>query len=159
MRLIEAAVGLLILGALSAFLVLAFKVSGLTVHQGSQTYEVTAHFDNIGGLKIRAPVTIAGVKVGQVQKISLDPQTFKAAVTITMMARTTEVPADSQASIVTSGLLGAHYIELTPGFSENFLNEGSRIFDTQSALQLETMIGQLLFNINKQEKTPVPEVS
>ncbi len=152
-RFIEVAVGLFMLGAIIAFLILAFRVSGLMIEQRSRgTYQVTAEFDNIGNLKVRAPVTVAGVRIGQIQAIHLDPQSFKAVVTLAIQHQENHLPADSQASIVTAGLLGANYIELNPGFEEHSLQEGSRITDTQSALQLETMVGQLLFNINKQDK-------
>ena len=139
-RVIESSVGLFMLAAVVAFLVLAFKVSGLTLHHSENTYHISAGFDNIGSLKIRAPVTVAGVKIGQVNRIVLDPKTFK------------NIPEDSQASVVTAGLLGANYIEITPGFEDAVLHDGGQIDDTQPALQLETMIGQLLFNINKDKK-------
>ena len=151
-RYIDATVGIFILAAFIAFLVLAFKVSGLTMHHEDDVYKVTADFDNIGGLKIRAPVTVAGVRIGKVSGIQLDPQTFKAIVTIQINKREKNIPSDSQAAIVTAGLLGANYVELRPGFEIGTLHEGSRISDTQPALQLETMIGQLLFNINKDTK-------
>lgn len=151
-RFVEATVGLFMLGAVAAFLMLAFQVSGLTMQHDDETYRITADFENIGGLKIRAPVTVAGVRIGQVKSIKLNPQTFKAVVTMAITKNESHIPGDSQASIVTAGLLGANYIEIIPGFDEEALHEGSRIVDTQPALQLETMIGQLLFNINKEEK-------
>ena len=150
-RFVEATVGLFMLGAICAFLVLAFNVSGFTMQHNDDIFRVTADFDNIGGLKIRAPVTVAGVRIGQVKSIELDPKTFKAVVTMAITKKENQIPADSQAGIVTAGLLGANYIEITPGFDDETLHEGSRIVDTQPALQLETMIGQLLFNINKKE--------
>lgn len=150
-RLVETTVGLFILGAIAAFLILAFKVSGFSIQHDEDSYRVTTEFDNIGSLKNRSPVTVAGVKVGQVKSIHLDSRTFKAIVTMAITKKENHIPSDSQASIVTAGLLGANYIELSPGFAEETLHEGSHIVDTQPALQLETMIGQLLFNINKSD--------
>lgn len=150
MRMIEVTVGLFIIAAAFALMVLAFKVSGLTIDANKQGYNVTADFTNIGDLKIRAPVTVAGVRVGQVTDIRLDNKSYKAVVTIRFVGNKNNIPTDSSASIVTAGLLGANYISITPGFDEQYLKEGDQIQDTHPALQLETMIGQLLFNVKKE---------
>lgn len=150
-RLIEMAVGLFILAGMGAFLVLAFKVSGLS--QGSQRdgYRVVAEFDNIGGLRPRAPVRIAGVKVGQIERIELQNQRFKAKVTMRLDKQENKLPLDTSASILTEGLLGANYISLTPGYEEDVLKEGSVIATTHPALILENLIGQLLFSLKNKD--------
>lgn len=146
---LETLVGFFILLAIAGLLMLAFQVSDLTTYQGNKGYNVTAQFDNIGDLKVRAPVTVAGVKVGQVASIVLDPKTYKAAVTLSMNENANYIPKDSAASILTAGLLGANYISISPGFDEQFLGNGDVIHETHSAIILEQMIGQLLFSVNK----------
>ncbi len=147
----EILVGLFMLGALLAFLVLAFKISGLSSYSGRQGYYVKAAFDNIGSLKVRAPVTIAGVRVGEVTDIDLNSTDFKATVTIRLNTQQDKIPDDSNARILTEGLLGSNYISLTPGFDNTYLHNGSRISDTQPALILENLIGQLIFNMDKKK--------
>lgn len=130
-----------------AVLILALKVSGLSNTIGNNGYTITADFDNIGGLKLRSPVTLAGVRIGQVSAIKLDSTRFKAIVTMQLDANQRQLPADTSASIQTQGLLGANYISLKPGFDHSFLKNGSVIQDTQPALILEDLIGQLLFSL------------
>ena len=150
-RIVELMVGCFIIAAIAALMVLAFKVSGLTIDQSKTSYKVTASFSNIGDLKIRAPVTVAGVRIGQVVAIQLDQKSYKAVVTMRFLGSEHNIPVDSNASIVTAGLLGANYVSITPGFEESYLKNGDEIEDTHPALQLETMIGQLLFNMKKDE--------
>lgn len=150
-RTIEISVGIFMLAGILALLVLALKVSGLSNSVGSNGYIISATFDNIGGLKPRAPVTIAGVRIGQVAGIELDRSTFKALVKIKIDKSDNTIPTDSSATILTEGLLGSNYISLTPGFEETFLKEGDRLENTHPALILENLIGQLLFNINKKK--------
>lgn len=148
-------VGLFVLAGFLALLVLAFKVSGLNPHQG-QGYRVIANFSNIGGLKPRAPVTIAGVKVGVVDNIILDEASFNAKVTL-ILDKSTHIPRDdAAASILTEGLLGSNYVSITPGFDADspdekteYLEDGDTIDKTNEALVLENLIGQLVFNMNK----------
>jgi len=118
---------------------------------GEKGYSVNARFDNIGDLKVRAPVKFAGVRVGNVSSIYLEPETFKAVVNIRIFSEKTHIPKDSIASILTEGLLGSNYISLTPGFSDKYLNNNGSIEETHSALILEDLVGQLLFNINKKD--------
>jgi phospholipid/cholesterol/gamma-HCH transport system substrate-binding protein len=151
LRIMEFSVGCFIIAAVAALMVLAFKVSGLSMDTSKSSYAVTADFSNIGDLKVRAPVTVAGVRVGQVVDIQLDKKTYKAVVTMRFLGSQNNLPTDSAASIVTAGLLGANYISITPGFDETYLKAGDQIEDTHPALQLETMIGQLLFNMKKDE--------
>jgi phospholipid/cholesterol/gamma-HCH transport system substrate-binding protein len=148
-RIIEVWVGLFMLISIIALLLLAFKVSGLSNAVGSNGYTISAAFDNIGGLKIRSPVTLAGVRIGQVSGITLDDSRFKAVVTMRIDANQRNLPADTSASILTQGLLGANYISLKPGFEQVFLKNGSKIQDTQPALILEDLIGQLIFSLKK----------
>ena len=146
-RAIESFVGLFILVAISALIVLAFKVSGLTSFFQESGYAVTATFDEIGGLKLRAPVKVGGVTVGEVTSITLDPATFKAVVKLHIYNKYNDLPSDSSASILTAGLLGDNYIALTPMYSPEVLKEGSTIDYTHPAIILERLIGQLLFKV------------
>ncbi len=148
----ELLVGFFVLGAAIALIALALKVSGLTDYGTGSTYDVQASFDNIGSLKTQAPINIAGVKIGQVKSIRLDPVTYRADVTLAI-DENHKIPADSSASILTSGLLGAQYIGLTPGFSEVHLKNGGRINVTHSAIILEDLIGQLVFSMKNSKKT------
>ncbi len=149
---VELVVGLFMLIGIVALVILAFKISGLTSFGNSKTYTVTADFDNIGDLKPRAPVTLAGVVVGQVGKIVLDSKTFRAHVVLLIYAKNNDSPTDSSASIFTQGLLGSNYISLTPGFADTNLKNGDRIEVTRSALILENLIGQFLYSFKGGEK-------
>lgn len=151
-RTIEAVVGLFLMAAFVALLILAFWVSGLTSLGNGNYYTLYADFDNIGGLKVRAPVAIAGVKVGKVTNITLDPQTFRARVTINLEKSVHDIPFDSSASILTQGLLGANYISIAPGFEEKALKAGETIETTHSALILENVVGQLIYNVKNDDK-------
>lgn len=150
---LELAVGVFLLLGLMALLVLALKVSSLGLPTGVKNYQVTAVFDNIGDLKVRAPVTLSGVRIGEVTQIRIDPKTFKAMVSLALFQTQTHLPEDSSASIYTQGLLGSNYISLSPGFDDqHVLQNGSTITNTHSALILENLIGQFLFNVNKSDK-------
>ncbi len=149
---LEFIVGIFIILGVIAFVILAFKVSGLSnTLTGTGTYTVTAAFDNIGDLKVRAPVTIAGVNIGRVTNIKLDPKTYKAVVKLKISEAEKHVPTDSTANIFTAGLLGANYISITPGFADTFLKDGGTIEDTNQALILQNLIGQIMFSL-KQKK-------
>jgi len=151
-KFIDIWVGLFMLAGIVALLVLALKVSGLSTYVGRDGYSITANFDNIGGLKVRSPVTIAGVYVGQVTNIQLDKKTFKATVTMQIAPNQNQIPKDTSAGILTAGLLGANYISLVPGFDQTFLKNGDQIENTHPALILEDLIGQLVFSLTKSEK-------
>ncbi|MFU8797137.1 MAG: outer membrane lipid asymmetry maintenance protein MlaD [Gammaproteobacteria bacterium] len=148
----EVWVGIFMLAGMLALLMLALKVSGLSHAMGSQGYVVKAVFDNIGGLRPRAPVSLAGVRIGQVTHIDLDPRSFKAVVTIQIDKQQNALPSDTSASIFTEGLLGANYISLVPGYDETFLKNGDMIQDTRPALVLENLIGQLIFKLSGDKK-------
>ena len=151
---LEVFVGLFMLAGVLAFLVLSLKVSGLTGYVGGQGYMISAEFDNIGSLKPRAPVTIAGVRIGEVVDIDLDAITFKARVNMHIGSKQSNIPNDSSARILTEGILGSNYISISPGFEEvpRVLKAGSQIQDTHPALILENLIGQLLFNLSSDKK-------
>ena len=136
-------VGIFVVGGLVALLVLALKVGNASTVTAANGYKVTAEFDNIGGLKPRAPVKSSGVVVGRVESIAFDNKKFLARVTL-LLDKTYEFPKDSSASILTAGLLGEQYIGLDGGGDDAILKDGDRIGLTQSALVLEKMIGRFL---------------
>jgi phospholipid/cholesterol/gamma-HCH transport system substrate-binding protein len=140
---IEMLVGLFVLLGMGGLLFLALKAANLGSMSGADTYSVQARFDNIGGLKARAPVRAAGVLVGRVKSISLDSKTFQGVVTLDI-ERSFQFPKDSAAKILTSGLLGDQYIGLEPGGDDKNLAAGETIAQTQSAVVLESLIGQFL---------------
>lgn len=151
-RIVELLVGLFILAGIIAMFVLAFKVSGFSTYSVRNTYHVTAIFDDIGDLKVRAPVTIAGVRVGEVDGISVDNVTFKAAVGLRIDKNQNQLPQDTTAKILTAGLIGANYIELIPGYEQDYLKSGDEIVDTQPAIVLENLISQLVYKIGDSKK-------
>jgi phospholipid/cholesterol/gamma-HCH transport system substrate-binding protein len=138
-------VGLFVMAGIGALLVLAMKVGNMSGVSVSDTYQLTAQFDNIGGLKARAPVKSAGVVVGRVGGIQFDNEKFTARV-ILNIDKTYKFPKDSSASILTAGLLGEQYIGLEGGGDTVNLNSGDRIKQTQSAVVLEKLIGQFLYS-------------
>ncbi|HQT70649.1 MAG TPA: outer membrane lipid asymmetry maintenance protein MlaD [Thiobacillus sp.] len=145
-------VGLLVLAGLGALLFLALKVGSTSAIDASNSYEVIARFENIGGLKLRAPVKSAGVVVGRVADIRFDNDTFQAAVTL-RLDKHYAFPRDSSASILTSGLLGEQYIGLDAGGDSVKLKANDRILITQDAVVLENLIGRFLYD-KAQEGTP-----
>jgi phospholipid/cholesterol/gamma-HCH transport system substrate-binding protein len=137
-------VGLFVVAGMASLLMLSMKVSNINVFTETKGYEIKAHFENIGGLKVRSPVTMAGVVVGRVSNIGFDKQTYEALVTLTIQDQYNNIPKDTSASIFTAGLLGEQYIGLEPGGSDEFLKAGNEIKLTQSAVVLEQLIGQFL---------------
>ena len=144
-KIIDIWVGVFMLIGIAALLFLALKVGNLGSERNGATYNVEARFENIGGLKLKAPVKSAGVLVGRVSDIRLDPDKFQAVATLTLDKRF-EFPKDTGASILTSGLLGEVYIGLEAGGDDKKLAQGDRITITQSAVVLERLIGQFMFN-------------
>ncbi len=138
-------VGLFVLLGLVALAFLALRAGNLSSFSLAQTYEVSAKFDNVGGLKPRAPIKASGVVVGRVRTISFDNIDFKAVVSIDMDEQY-QFPADTSASILTSGLLGEQYIGLTAGGDDKNLQNGSTIAYTQSAVVLEEIISKFLYS-------------
>jgi phospholipid/cholesterol/gamma-HCH transport system substrate-binding protein len=152
-RTMEIGVGLFLLAGLLALLLLALRVSGLTVADSADTYKLYANFDNAAGLTVRAKVTMAGVIIGKVSAIDLDHDSYTGRVTMDVQKRVDNLPADSTASILTAGLLGEKYIGISVGGDEATLKDGGIIRDTQSALVLEDLIGKFLLNtVNKDSK-------
>ena len=144
-RNVELMVGAFVALGLVALFFLAMRVSNLSLHAGSEGYLLTARFANVGSLKVRAPVTMAGVRVGRVESVSFDKSTYEAVVSMRIDASVDSIPEDTFANIFTSGLLGEQYVGLEPGGSPDYLADGDEIANTQSALVLEQMIGQFLF--------------
>lgn len=136
--------GLFILLGFAALAYLATQTTSLANYQQGETYIVHADFDNIGQLKLRAPVKIAGVRVGSVAAIALEPERMDARVELAIDRRFSHIPDDTAASIFTAGLLGDQYVGLEPGGSPDMLEDGDQLVLTQSAMQLEDLIGKFL---------------
>ena len=141
----ETLVGLFVLLGLGALFFLALKAANLGNFNTEATYPIAARFDNIGGLKVRAPVRSAGVTVGRVASISLDRESYQGVVKMEIEQKF-QFPKDTSAKILTSGLLGDQYVGLEPGGDDKDLVAGDVIRMTQSAVVLENLIGQVLFN-------------
>ncbi|WP_409523265.1 outer membrane lipid asymmetry maintenance protein MlaD [Nitrincola sp. MINF-07-Sa-05] len=146
MRTMEIGVGFFMLLGFLALIVLALNVSGLNLTSKGQGYKIYAHFENIGGLSARARVSMSGVHIGEVTSIRLDPELLLAEVEMEIQPEFNFLSVDSSAQILTSGLLGQQYIGIVPGGDDESLQDGSFIYDTQSALVLEDLIGRFLFN-------------
>ena len=146
-------VGLFVLLGGIALAFLALRAGNLSSFSFAPTYSLTAKFDNIGGLKVRAPIKSAGVVVGRVASISLDEKTFQALVTF-QIEKNYIFPKDSSAKILTSGLLGEQYVGLEAGGDEVNLASGANIQFTQSAIVLESLISQFLYSSAEKQVTP-----
>lgn len=142
---LEMWVGLFVAAGIFALAVLAFKVGNLTMADVSNGYQVKADFDNIGGLKVKSQVAMAGVRIGRVSNIGFDNERYRAVVTMDIDGRY-RIPNDSSAAILTSGLLGEQYVGLEPGGADEYLKNGEKLQTTQSAVVLEKLIGQFLFS-------------
>jgi len=143
-------VGIFVVVGLAAILFLALKVGNMGGFDSASTYTVKASFDNVGGLKVRAPIKSAGVVVGRVSDIGFDSKIYEATVSMSLDSRY-KFPKDTSASIMTSGLLGEQYIALEAGGEEKMLVEGDSLKITQGAVVLENMIGQFLYNKSEGE--------
>ena len=148
---LELWVGLFVASGILALAMLAFKVGNLTTADVVDGYRIKANFDNVGGLKIKAAVTVAGVRVGRVTGIAFDSKKYQAVVTMDIGGQFTNIPEDSSATILTSGLLGDQYIGLEPGGAEQYLKDGDVIRVTQSALVLEKLVSQVIFSKTKED--------
>nr|VFJ47321.1 MAG: phospholipid/cholesterol/gamma-HCH transport system substrate-binding protein [Candidatus Kentron sp. DK]VFJ66954.1 MAG: phospholipid/cholesterol/gamma-HCH transport system substrate-binding protein [Candidatus Kentron sp. DK] len=144
-RTVEIGVGIFIAIGFAALFMLSMQVSNLGAFLDTDSYEIKAHFQNIGGLKVRAPVTMAGVRIGQVKRIDFDSDVYEAVVTLSILSRFDRLPLDTSASILTAGLLGEQYVGLDAGGEEKYLQDGDGIMLTQSAVVLEQLIGQFMF--------------
>lgn len=145
-RSVELGTGLFVLLGMAALFFLTTQTTGSDNFTGSDVYTVTARFDNVGSLKNRAPVAMSGVTIGRVTDVRFDAEMLDAEVTFAIDSRYDQIPDDSDASILTSGLLGSQYIGLQAGGSDLFLEEGSEIQFTQSAIVIENLISKYLFN-------------
>lgn len=145
-RTTEIMVGVFMALGIAALVMLGLKVSNLASFGGSDGYRIEAYFEDIGGLKVRSKVAVGGVRVGQVEAINYEMDTFKALVTLNIESEYDGFPLDTAANIYTSGLLGEQYIGLEPGGDLDFLKDGDEIEITQSAMVLERLIGQYLFS-------------
>ncbi len=143
-RTIEIWVGLLMLLAILAFVFMSLKVSGLNQSDFTgQTYEVSANFTDVGGLKARGAVRIAGVQVGTVKSVTLNPETYEAKVVLSLQ-KGINIPQDSSASITSSGILGDNYVSITPGYAAQNLTPGGQIMTTYAATSLTSLISTFM---------------
>lgn len=143
--------GIFVALGLAALFMLALKVSNFSSFNSSSTYNIALHFDNIGGLKVRSPVTMSGVRVGRVASIDYDPDQYRAKVMLDIDSRYDFLSSDTQASIYTAGLLGEQYVALEPGAEDEVLKQGDTIRHTQSAMVLEELIGKVLVSLTSKE--------
>jgi len=146
-RVVEFGTGLFVLLGFASLFFLIMKTTDVQSDLRGETYQVVARFENVGDLKLRAPVTMAGVTIGRVTGIGFDSERLDALVTMRISANFDRIPDDTDAAILTAGLIGGQYIGLTPGFSETFLGDASEIQITQSALVLENLIGKFLVKL------------
>ena len=145
-RFIETVVGIFIAIGLASLLMLSMKVSNLSSQFGDSGYVINARFLNIGGLKVRSPVKMAGVVIGRVSRIYIDDKTYDAVAEMTINDDFDKIPEDTSADIYTAGLLGEQYVSLKPGGEESFLKDGDEIKITSDAVVLEQIIGQFMYN-------------
>jgi phospholipid/cholesterol/gamma-HCH transport system substrate-binding protein len=145
-------VGLFVAAGIAGLFFLALQVSNLSSFTEQEGYTITARFENSGGLKVKSPVSAAGVKIGQVSDISFDPKSYESVVKMRINSKYDSIPDDTTASIFTAGLLGEQYVSLEPGGSSEYLKEASKIEITQSAIILEKAIGQFLFKSAEEKK-------
>ena len=151
-RTLEIVVGAFVLLGMLALLALSMQVSNLTTLAGGNGYEVNVKFDNIGGLKVRSPVKMAGVQIGRVAGIKLDNRTYQADVTLDIDSKYNKIPLDTSAKIYTAGLLGEQYISLEAGGDEEYLKQGSEITLVSNAVVLEQVISQFLYSKAAEKK-------
>lgn len=149
-RTVEISTGLFVLLGFAALFFLVTQITNRELSlNGDSTYEVHAHFENVGSLKPGAAVSMAGVTVGRVDSIAFDQQVYKAVVRMRIDSAFDRIPADSDASIMTAGLLGGQYIGITAGGAEEFMKEGHRIELVQDALVLENLINQMVATFSR----------
>jgi phospholipid/cholesterol/gamma-HCH transport system substrate-binding protein len=143
----EMGAGLFILLGFAALFFLATQTTNVESYINDDAFTITAHFEDVAGLKERAPVTMAGVNIGRVERIAFDNDGLNAVVTMRISNEFDQIPDDSDASILTAGLLGSKYVGVQPGGADSYLKNGSEIELTQSAIVLENIIGKLLFSL------------
>ncbi len=145
-RAVEVGTGLFVLLGMGALFFLTTQTTGRNDFSNTETYVVEARFQNVGSLKKRSPVAMSGVTIGRVTDIRFDGVSLEAVVTLVIDSRYDQIPDDSDASILTAGLLGSQYVGLQAGGSETYLEDGSELYFTQSAIVLENLIGKFLVN-------------
>ncbi len=153
----EIMVGIFMLLGIISAAVLALQVAGLVLNSKSELYSVHAKFENIGSLRLRAPVRIGGVAIGRVTAIDIDSETLTPVVTLGIEKKFDKISSDSKASIQTSGIIGEQYVAITPGFYDEdlgstYLKQGDYIADTGSAVVLEDLISKFVFNSQQDQK-------
>lgn len=150
---VEFAAGIFLMLGIAALVWLATAATDYGQDIGKEKYTISARFSNVGDLRNSAPVKIGGVTIGLVESIELDAVSFEAIVNMSIAKRFNEIPTDTGASILTSGVLGDRYVGLEPGGAPDYLAEGDELFITQSAVVLEQIISKYLFNTGKNEST------
>ena len=150
-RAVELGTGLFVLLGIGALFFLTTQTTGRNDFSSADVYEVQARFENVGSLKKRAPVAMSGVTIGRVTAIEFDGDSLEAVVTLVIDSRFDKIPDDTDASILTAGLLGSQYIGLQAGGSDIYLEDGSEILFTQSAIVLENLIGKFLVKSGGEE--------
>ena len=150
-RAAEIGTGLFVMLGIGALFFLTTQTTGRNDFSSTETYVVEARFENVGSLKKRAPVAMSGVTIGRVTNIEFDGVSLEAVVTLVIDTQFAQIPDDSDASILTAGLLGSQYIGLQAGGSEIYLEDGSEILFTQSAIVLENLIGKFLVNMGSDD--------
>jgi phospholipid/cholesterol/gamma-HCH transport system substrate-binding protein len=145
-RAVEVGTGLFVLLGIGALFFLTTQTTGGDNFSAKETFEVQARFENVGSLKSRAPVSMSGVTIGRIKDVHFDAESLEAVVTFVIDSQYDKIPDDSDASILTAGLLGSQYISLQAGGSDIYLENGSEIFYTQSAIVIENLIGKYLFS-------------
>jgi phospholipid/cholesterol/gamma-HCH transport system substrate-binding protein len=150
-RSVEVDTGLFVLLGMGALFFLTTQTTGGDDFSADDTYRVEARFENIGSLRNRAPVAMSGVTIGRVTNVAFDPVTLEAVVEFVIDSQFNQIPDDSDASILTSGILGSQYIGLQAGGSDIYLEDGSEVMFTQSAIVLENLIGKFLVNAGSKD--------
>ncbi len=146
MRTLEISVGAFMLAGMGALLFLAVQVSGISLERGPGTYQLEARFSDVAGIRTRAKVSMAGVVVGRVVRITVDPAYAEAVLTIELDANL-QLPVDTEAAIQTEGILGGRYVALLPGVEDDVIPPGGTIHYTRSAMVLENLIGDFMLNM------------
>lgn len=141
---LDTLVGLFVASGIAALFFMAMQISNLGAFTADNVYSISAQFENSGGLKVKSPVSVAGVRIGRVSDISIDQESYQSIVTMDIGSQY-NLPDDTSASIYTAGLLGEQYVSLEPGGSEEFISPNGSLDITQSAIVLEEVIGQFLF--------------
>jgi len=145
-RAVELGTGLFVFMGILALFFLTTRVTSFDAYEGGEGYDLTARFDQVGSLKTRSPVSIAGVQIGRVTEVEFDNDRLEAVVTMRIASRYDRIPSDSDASILTQGILGGQYVGLQPGGAEDYFEDGDEIPFTQSAVVLEQLISKYLFS-------------